>query len=158
MKSTDRLFKLASRFARKLSLGQDTSHEQTQAMEAADFFFGKGYNLEDFQKSLGKLSISGNDAVGNESLAMLMANFFNKTKQNVNVTISVEVKPGVGARWITQITPPAFAQTALAELNKQFQAKTGKSWTQAQADANAAAKTAKTVQGPGTKLIVDKGL
>lgn len=158
MGSVDKLFKLADRFARKISLGQGTAPDTSQAMEAADFFFGKGYSLKTFQDSLGQLSVSGDKAGGDKSLALLMANFFNKTQQNVNVTVSVEVKPGVGARWVTQITPPAFTQTAMAELNKQFQAVTNKSWTQAQNDANAAAKAAKQVEGPGTVLIVDKGL
>lgn len=164
MKSTDKLFKLASRFALKLSLGQDT----TQAMEAADFFFGKGHNLETFQKSLGNLSVSGTDAVGDQSLALLMANYFNKVNEankkgsfkdpSVSATVSVEVKPGVGARWIVQITPSTFTQVAMAELNKQYQALTGKSWAQGEAAASAAAKAAKTMEGPGTKLIMDKGL
>jgi hypothetical protein len=154
MSSVDKLFKLADRFARKISLGQETE----QAMEAPDFFFGKGYNLNTFLDSLGKLSVEGNKAVGDKSLAVLMANYFNKTQDNVSVNVSVDVKPGASARWIVQITPPGFTQQAMGELNKQFQAVTGKSWAQGQAAADAAAKTAKKVEGPGTKLIVDKGL
>jgi hypothetical protein len=155
MNSVDKLFKLADRFARKISLGQ---HEQQQAMEAPDFFFGKGYNLNTFLESLGKLSVQGDKAVGDKSLAALMAAYFNKTGDSVSVNVSVEVKPGVSARWVTQISPPGFTQQAMGELNKQFQTVTGKSWVQGQADANTQAKAAKSVEGPGTKLIVDKGL
>lgn len=158
MSSTDKLFKLASRFARKLSLGQGTAPDTSQVMEAPDFFFGVGRNLQSFQDALGQLSVSGDKAMGDKSLAALMANFFNKTQQNVNVTISVDVKPGVGAKWIAQITPPAFVPSALAELGKQYQILSGKSWSQGEAAASAAAKAAKTIEGPGNKLIVDKGL
>ncbi len=154
--STDRLFKLAERFARKLSLGQDTQ----QNMEAPDFFFGKGYGLSTFTKSLGNLSVAGNKAVGDVGLAKLMADFFNAGEggNSVSVTISVEVKPGQGARWIADIQPPTFVGKAMKELNTQYQAVTGKSWVQGQVAAAQQAKTAKGVEGPGTKQIVDMGL
>lgn len=165
MSSVDRLFKLADRFARKISLGQGLPPPPAeQAMEAPDFFFGIGIerNLDKFTAALGELSVSGNQAVGNRSLALLMANFYNKANKvkdtNVSVTISVEVNPGAGAKWVTQIAPPEFTQTAMAELNKQYQAITGKSWIQGQADADRLAKAAKKVEGPGTKVIVDKAL
>jgi hypothetical protein len=154
--STARLFKLAERFARKLSLGQDTS----QNMEAPDFFFGKGYALGAFTKSLGNLSVAGNKAVGDVGLAKLMADFFNAGEggNSVSVTVSVEVKPGQGARWITDIQPPTFVAKAMTELNARYQAVTGKSWVQGQVSAAQQAKSAKGVEGAGTVQIVDKGL
>jgi hypothetical protein len=157
MKSTDKLFKLAERFSRKISLAQD-GQEITQAMEAPDFFFGKGYGLKTFVASLGRLSVQGDKAVGDKGLAALMAAFFNKTQQNVNVTISVSVQPGKGANWVTNITPAAFIPTAMAELNKQYQAVTGKTWLAGQVAAANAAKTAKQVEGPGNVQIFDAGL
>lgn len=157
MNSQNRLFKLAERFARKISLAEDGMGSD-QPKQAQDFFFGVGYALKTFQDSLGKLSVVDNKAVGDKSLAKLMADYFNKTQNNVSVNISVEVKPGQGARWITDITPPAFAPTAMAELNKQYQAATGKSWVAGQVAAAAAAKSAKTMEGSNTALIVDKGL
>lgn len=155
MKSVDKIFKLAEKFTTKLAQGVP---DTTQAMEAPDFFFGKGYNLGNFVAALGKLSIQGDKAFGDKSLAQAMANFFNKTGQNVSVTITVSVAPGKGATWNAQVTPPTFKAIADAELNKQFQAVTGKALAQGIAGANAAAKTAKSVEGPATVQIFDAGL
>lgn len=152
MKSLDKIFKLADKFTIKLA--QDIS----QAMEAPDFFFGKGYNMKSFVDSLGRLSIQGDKAVGDKSLAQLMANFFNKTGQNVSVTITVSVTPGKGATWNAQVTPASFKAIADGELNKQFQAVTGKGLAQGIADANTAAKAAKSVEGPATVQVFDAGL
>jgi hypothetical protein len=154
MSFIETLNKMANRFERKLSLAQQTE----QAMEAPDFFFGVGYNLSKFVQSLGNLSVENNQAVGTGSLAKLLADFWNKTNQSASVKVSCHVDPGKGARWVVNITPQGFVAPAMAELNKQYQNLTGRSWAQGQADADKQAKTVQSVHGDFTRVVVDMGV
>lgn len=156
MKSLNKMAELANRFEHKLSKMAQDVQQTSQPKEAPDFFFGTGYGSKNFVDALGSLRMSGDTVVGDKSIAAILAECFNKQQANASVTVGVQVVPQRGAKWDLKITGPADVQQKLkAELDRQFQAVTGKTMQQAQMEADAAAKKAKQVEGDQKKVLKD---
>lgn len=151
MSSVDRLTKLANRLDRKMSLAQAEQYQ-----DAASFFFGDSANLKRFQDALGVLTVNGPEVTGDKSLAKILSDYWNRTGQSVAVIVNAEAAPGKYARWIVNISPQDLTEPAMAELNAQYQAVTGRTWDQGQSDADKTAKQATGVSGDFIKMIVDK--
>lgn len=152
MNPSERLMKLATRFERKLVFGQVS---EDALLDTTSFFFGKETNMRAFQQNLGNLSVENNRAVGTGSLAMLLADFWNKTNQSAFIKVFCRVDPGKSANWIVEIAPQSMVQPAMDELNKQYENVTGRTWSQGQADAEKRVKTVNAIQGDFTRVVVN---
>lgn len=137
---SSRLFKLADRFETKLrKFAQKVSQRGT-----TELFFGSGSKQELFAKKVQNQ---------NSEVSKIMLKYFNDTEKSCSFSLEEVAEPKKGAKWILTVKPIFLKSKIQNALNSIYESVMKKSMSDAEKEANEAAK--KENAGSGENHVVD---